>query len=88
MRKLFLEKLILSNFQQFSFFEAEFKNESFVVGGNGEGKTTLFSALNFLLFAKDSEGKSDFDINRLVNGCKTDEVDTWVESHFSFFDGE
>lgn len=43
-------------------------NDIAVFGDNGTGKTTLCDAWNWLLFGKDSQGASDFEIKTLDQG--------------------
>lgn len=60
-----LIRLTLENFKGVSsfVFEPDGQNAT-VLGSNGVGKTTLFDAYNWLLFGKDSAGRSDssFDV--------------------------
>lgn len=39
--------------------------DSFIFGNNATGKTTIFDAFTWLLFGKDSAGRSDFEIKTL-----------------------
>lgn len=61
-----LLRLTLSNFKGCKSFTLDAQGESIrVFGDNETGKTTLFDAFNWLLFDKDSQNKSDFDIKTL-----------------------
>jgi hypothetical protein len=66
MKKLQLLKLSLNNFMGCKEFEfsPNGKNAD-VFGQNATGKTTLYTALCFLLFGKDSSFKTDFEIKTL-----------------------
>ena len=61
-----LLKLTLKNFQGIPelAFEPNGKN-AIIRGDNGTGKTTVNNAWNWLLFGKDSQGKTDFDLKPL-----------------------
>lgn len=87
MKILFLNQLRLSNFQKFKSEKFQFGQNTIVRGRNAAGKTTIYSALNWLLFDKDADGKTNFDIKRLVNGAKEDKVDVVVEGEF-FYGGK
>ena len=66
MKKIVLKSLSLVNFKGVREFNATFSESGTVVcGGNGTGKTTLYDAYLWLLFGKDSEGRSDFDVKTL-----------------------
>ncbi len=71
MKKLILQSLALTNFKGQTFtLETHGKNVD-VFGDNATGKTTLYDALCFLLFGKDSSFKSDFAIKTLsVDGSQ------------------
>jgi hypothetical protein len=65
MKKLTLQTLTLTNFKGQSFtLETHGKNVD-VFGQNATGKTTLYDALCWLLFGKDSDFKTDFEIKNL-----------------------
>ncbi len=65
MREIRLLKLKLDNFQGGNFaLEANGKDID-IFGDNGTGKTRLASAFSWLLFDKDSLGRSDFSIKNL-----------------------
>jgi len=61
-----LNKLSLENFMGIRSFSLDLNGRNATVRGiNGAGKTTIFSAFNYLLFGKDSQGRSDFAIKTL-----------------------
>lgn len=66
MQSIKINQLKLENFKGIKEFElnAEGKNVS-VYGDNGLGKTTIFDAFMWLLFDKDSQGVSNFNIKTL-----------------------
>ena len=70
MKKIKLKRLTLENFKGIKVFTLDTGGESVeVFGDNATGKTTLFDAFSWLLFGKDSEGKTDFEIKTLdANG--------------------
>lgn len=50
--------------------------DSFIFGNNATGKTTIFDAFTWLLFGKDSAGRSDFEIKTLDgNGQAIEKLD-------------
>lgn len=59
-------KLVLRNFKGLKWLEIDAEGKSLsVYGDNGTGKTTIADAFSWLLFGKDSAGRSDFDIKTL-----------------------
>jgi len=76
MRKITLKKLIIKNFKGIKYFESEFNtNETTIFGANEAGKTSLYDALCWLLFNKDSSDKKDFNIKPLdVYGLTNKEI--------------
>lgn len=66
MQKIILKELTLVNFKGIHGLTLNFKPDATVIGGeNGIGKTTVFDAFTWLLFGKDSRGRSDFNIKTL-----------------------
>lgn len=74
MKELILKELHLENFQKFKDHTFEFGSvETHIHGENRAGKTTIQSAMLWLLFGKDANGTTDtgrgaFDIKRRCNG--------------------
>lgn len=74
MKELILKELHLENFQKFKDQTFEFGSvETHIHGENRAGKTTIQSAMLWLLFGKDANGTTDtgrgaFDIKRRCNG--------------------
>lgn len=64
--KMQLMTLTLDNFKGFDHrvFSFEGKNAA-LYGDNAAGKTTVYDALTWLLFGKDSQGRNDFEIKPL-----------------------
>ena len=61
-----LNSLKISNFKGIKSFEVNFgSDETTISGANGTGKTTVFDAFLYLLFGKDSTGRSAFGIRPL-----------------------
>lgn len=66
MKTIKLKSLSLVNFKGVREFHADFTNAVTLVSGeNGTGKTTLYDAYLWLLFGKDSAGRSDFNVKTL-----------------------
>lgn len=77
-----LKRLTLQNFKGILDFTLEPQGQHMVVrGDNATGKTTLFDAVQFLLFGKDSHGRSDFQIKTVdENGQELSGLDHAVEA--------
>lgn len=87
MKNLFLKELHVENFQKFKRETFEFGQVTNIYGPNRAGKTTIYSAMTWLLFGKDSLGRTDagrgaFDIKRLEGKRKVDHADVTVEGAF------
>lgn len=66
MKHIFLKSLKLYHFKGIKNLEINFSNhETHILGRNGSGKTTIFDAVTFLLFGKDSQDRSTFNIKTL-----------------------
>lgn len=64
MREIKLKSLILVNFKGVRNLEVVFTVQRTIISGdNGTGKTTIFDAFTWLLFGKDSTGRSDSNFN-------------------------
>ncbi len=85
MRKLILKTLVLLNFKgQSSTIKIDGK-DAMVFGDNGTGKTTLYDALCWLLFDKDSQFKSTFEIKNLnATGQTAHNLSHEVQAAFEF----
>ena len=60
MKHVYLKKLIIRNFKGIRDLTIDFKDKETLIGGrNATGKTTVFDAFTWLLFGKDSTGRSD-----------------------------
>lgn len=60
-----LKKLSLKNFKGVKELSLEFDKITNITGENGTGKTTIFDGFLWLLFGKDSQGKSAFEVQPL-----------------------
>ena len=57
-----------------------------ICGQNASGKTTIFDAFTWVLFGKDSTGRSDFDIRPLdEQGNLIHNIDVCVEMAFTHY---
>lgn len=66
MKQIKLVNLKLTNFKGIKSLEVDLKgNNARIYGDNGTGKTTIFDAFVWLLFNKDSQNKSDFQIKTM-----------------------
>lgn len=63
--KIKLKQLTLINFKGAVNKTLNFADTSFIFGNNAAGKTTIFDAFTWLLFGKDSDGRTDFEIKTL-----------------------
>lgn len=64
MRNINIKSLSLVNFKGIRFLDLNFSDTVTVIAGdNGTGKTTVFDAFLWLLFGKDSTGRSDSNFN-------------------------
>ncbi|HOR82938.1 MAG TPA: AAA family ATPase [Bacteroidales bacterium] len=66
--KIEIKKLKFVNFKGFKNFEVEFSPDTTISGDNGTGKTSIVDGFLWLLFGKDSEGRTDFHIKHLNKG--------------------
>ena len=65
-KKIILKQLMLKDFKGIKSFTINFGEKvTNVKGDNGEGKTTIFDAFNWLLFDKNSIGSKNFEIKTL-----------------------
>lgn len=79
-----LHSLSLKNFKGIKNFTLETNGKNVnVFGDNATGKTTIFDALNWLLFGKDSANRADFEIKTLdSSGVAIPNIDHEVEGIF------
>src|SRR5690625_398017 len=68
MKQIKLLNMKLSHFKGIKDLEIDFNgDDTRIYGDNGTGKTTVFDAFVWLLFNKDSQNKSDFQIKTMEN---------------------
>lgn len=70
MKQIALKSLKLTNFKGIKNLEISFADDTKIFGANGTGKTTIADAWFWLLFGKDSTGRSDFEIKTLTSDGK------------------
>lgn len=69
--KIIIEELRLKNFKKFREKNFSFsKDVTTIVGDNGEGKTTVFDAICWCLFGKNSAGQTSFSIKTIDEDMK------------------
>ncbi len=63
MKTIRLKQLKINNFKGIKALKLDFGTDgnNTIYGANGSGKTTVFDSFTWLLFGKDSQGKSDFE---------------------------
>lgn len=82
MKKIQLLNLKLVNFKGIKEFELNASGQDTnVFGENGTGKTTLFDAFVWLLFGKDSNNSTKFDIKTLKDGKPVHKLNHEVEAN-------
>lgn len=82
--KLTIEKLIIKNFKGLKDQVINFNPvETTIAGDNGAGKTTVVDAFHWLLFEKDSQGRTQFEIKTLKDGQVIHGLDHQVEGIFN-----
>ena len=86
MQKLTIEKLTFKNFKGIKALAVEPRgNDLSVSGDNGTGKTTIADGFFWLLFDKDSSGKTKFNLKPLdKNNQEKHKIDTEVEGVLNF----
>lgn len=65
MKNIVIDKLQLTNFKGIKKLNIDFSHRTVISGENATGKTTLFDAFFWLLFDKNSENKTQFEIKTL-----------------------
>lgn len=63
-----LKKLKLENFKKMESFSYDFKDENFIEGKNGTGKSMIKDAIIFCLYNKTSDGSAEKSSNFIKNG--------------------
>jgi len=84
MKNIKIKELKINNFKGIKSLKFDFGTEgnSTIYGANGTGKTTVFDAFMWLLFNKDSQGRSDFEVKQLDqnnNVIHNQEVEVFAE---------
>jgi len=81
MKQIRIKSLSLSNFKGFTFTLSPDCNDVSVWGANASGKTTIADGWHWLLFDRDSLGRSDFEIKPILpNGEVEHNVESSVEA--------
>jgi DNA repair exonuclease SbcCD ATPase subunit len=67
MKTIRIKELRINNFKGIKALKLDFgtQGNSTIFGANSTGKTTIFDAFIWLLFNKDSQGRSDFEVKQL-----------------------
>jgi predicted ATP-dependent endonuclease of OLD family len=87
MKKIDLKRLSLRNFKGIKAFDLALDGDVSIYGTNATGKTTLFDALTWLLFDKDSLNSAQFEIKPIGKGGLETEVEgtfiyeKWKDPH-------
>ncbi len=86
MNTLTIQSLRLKNFKGISNFTLEPRGNNIdVLGENATGKTTLMDGFLWLIFGKDSQGKSDFQLKPVApDGSEHHNLDTEVEAALEY----
>lgn len=83
MKNVKITRVRLANFKGIKKLDFAFGQETNISGDNGTGKTSLFDSVLWLLFGRDSEGKTDFAIKSLdANGKPVHQLEHEVEVYF------
>lgn len=82
-----LTKLELLNFKGLKSFAINLNGDVVIRGDNATGKTTVFDALCWLLFGKDSLDRADFEIKTLDGGEPIHKVNHEVTGTFTLDEG-
>jgi len=90
MKKILLNKLVLTNFKGIKHYTLDFDSqETNIHGKNGSGKTTVADAYSWLLFGKNSQNQTDFGIKTLdTNNDPIHNLNHSVEGVFTVDDSE
>lgn len=85
--KIELKKLGLLNFKGIKDAVIPFHNETYILGANATGKSTVLDAFTWLLFGKDASDRKDFGIKTLEKGRPIEKLDHEVTGEF-LIDGD
>lgn len=87
---MMIKSLALTNFKSIKELTVNFSPDvTNIYGANGSGKTTIVDAVNFLLYQKDANGKSDTSMRPYgADGELIHDIDTVVKGVFSDDDGD
>lgn len=89
MKKIILKSIKIENFKGISYFFAPFSGKTTIFGANASGKTSVFDALWWLLFDKDSSGRSTFEVRPLdMQNSPIHHIEISVEAVVSVNDRE
>lgn len=92
MKEIKINKLSIRNFKGCGELALELRGkDASVFGDNAAGKTTIYDALTWLLFGKDSKGSADQELIKPLDkdgSVKDHEAITCVEAELTVFDGE
>jgi len=84
MKNVKITRVRLANFKGIKKLDFAFDQETNISGDNGTGKTSLFDSVLWLLFGRDSEGKTDFAIKSLdKDGKPVHQLEHEVEVFFN-----
>ena len=88
MEKIILKSIEIENFKGIQHFDAQFSDgKTSIRGMNASGKSTVTDAFSWLLFGKDSQGRSDFQIRPVdETGSMIDNIEILVEAHLEIAD--
>lgn len=87
---MMIKSLALTNFKSIKELTINFSPDvTNIYGANGSGKTTIVDAVNFLLYQKDANGKSDTSMRPYgADGELIHDIDTVVKGVFSDANGD
>ena len=82
MKTLKIKSIELSNFMKFGSFKADFTDFTKISGMNAEGKSTIATAILWLLFNCDYDMHDNPAVRRTVDGKPVDDMDVSVTAVF------
>ena len=82
MKTLKIKSIELSNFMKFGSFKADFSDFTKISGMNAEGKSTIATAILWLLFNCDYDMHDNPAVRRTVDGKPVDDMDVSVTAVF------